>query len=379
MTRRLLPFLLVFMICPARARAQSCGALPTALVLSGGGAKGLAHIGVLRTLDSLGIHPDLVVGTSMGAIVGALYASGYTAEQVESIARAMPFGRAFGRYDPNAPLPFRALHPLVVWEKRGHRYSLQTATIRESEVNAMINRSLLQGNLAARGDFDRLPTRFRAVATNLRTRGVVVLDSGDLAQAVRASLSVPLIFEPVRRSDSLLIDGGLSANIPVSQARALGRWHLIVSDVSGGEGDSTALDSPEGVLARLVDFLFLQSPPSLDSGDVWIRPGVRRFKTLEFNPQIIDTLLQLGEAAAQAALTESCAPSPPPGRSCPKRLPTSSGARAARVITGRWARHWASPGAPRSIPPRSAAGSTSSAAETGTGGSGSIREAAARR
>ena len=312
MPRRLLALLLVFTILPARAPAQSCGPIPTALVLSGGGAKGLAHIGVLRTLDSLGIHPDLVVGTSMGAMVGALYASGYTAAQVESIARAMPFGRAFGRYDPNAPLPFRALHPLVVWEKRGHRYSLQTATIRESEVNAMINRSLLQGNLVGRGDFDRLPIRFRAVATDLQTRGVVVLDSGDLAQAVRASLSVPLIFQPVPRGDTLLIDGGLSANIPVPQARALGRWRLIISDVSGGEADSTALDSPEGVLARLVDFLFLQSPPSLDSGDVWIRPEVRRFKTLEFTPHIIDTLTQLGEAAAQAALAEPCPPSPAP-------------------------------------------------------------------
>jgi len=310
MPRHLLSFLLVFMIPPAGVRAQGCGPVPTALVLSGGGVKGLAHIGVLRTLDSLGIHPDLIVGTSMGAMVGALYASGYTAHQVEAIARAMPFGRAFGRYDPNAPLPFRALHPLVVWEDRGHRYSLQTATIRESEVNAMINRSLLQGNLAARGDFDRLPIRFRAVATNLQTRGVVVLSSGDLAQAVRASLSVPLMFEPVRRSDSLLVDGGLSANIPVPQARALGRWRLIISDVTGGEGDSTALDSPEGVLARLVDFLFLQSPPSLDSGDVWIRPEVKRFKPLEFTPHLVDTLMQLGEAAAQTALTDSCATSP---------------------------------------------------------------------
>lgn len=314
MPRPLRLFFLLLLAVPARGQAQSCGPLPTALVLSGGGAKGLAHIGVLRVLDSLGIHPDLVIGTSMGAMVGALYASGYTAAEVDSIARAMPFDRAFGRYDPSAPLPFGALHPLVVWERDAHHYTLQTATVRESEVNAMINRSLLRGNLAARGDFDRLPIPFRAVATNLQTRDPVVLASGDLAHAVRASLSVPLLFRPVRQGDSLLIDGGLSANVPVPEARALGPHRLIISDVSGGESDSTSLDSPEGVLARLVDFLFLQSAPLPDTSDLWIRPDVKRFKPLEISPQIIDSLTRLGAMAARAAdLADFCAsPAPAP-------------------------------------------------------------------
>jgi predicted acylesterase/phospholipase RssA len=312
MPRSLRLLLLLLLSVPARVQAQSCGPAPTALVLSGGGAKGLAHIGVLRVLDSLGIHPDLVIGTSMGAMVGALYASGYSAAEVDSIARAMPLDRAFGRYDPSAPQPFGALHPLVVWERNAHHYTLQTATIRESEVNSMINRSLLRGNLAARGDFDRLPVPFRAVATNLQTRDPVVLASGDLAHAVRASLSVPLLFRPVRQGDALLIDGGLSANVPVPEARALGPHRLIISDVTGAESDSTSLASPEGVLARLVDFLFLQASPTTDSSDVWIRPDVKRFKPLEISPQIIDSLTRLGAMAARAADLEDFCAAPAP-------------------------------------------------------------------
>src|SRR5512132_4584990 len=102
-------FLCAFCVLAGPARAQSCPSLPTALVLSGGGAKGLAHIGVLRTLDSLGIRPDLVVGTSMGAVVGALYASGYSGRELDSLARAIPLAELFRSYQPRAP---RSLGPL---------------------------------------------------------------------------------------------------------------------------------------------------------------------------------------------------------------------------------------------------------------------------
>ena len=97
--------------------AQQCHAPRTALVLSGGGAKGLAHIGVLRVLDSLGIRPDLVVGTSMGAVVGALYASGYSGRELDSLARVVPLAALFRTYQPLAPRSLGILQPLVVWEQ----------------------------------------------------------------------------------------------------------------------------------------------------------------------------------------------------------------------------------------------------------------------
>ena len=109
--------------------AQECRPPRTALVLSGGGAKGIAHIGVLAALDSLGIRPDLVVGTSMGAAVGALYASGYSGRVLDSLARITPLGQMFRSYRPRAPRSLGVLRPLVTWEQGERRFTLQSASV----------------------------------------------------------------------------------------------------------------------------------------------------------------------------------------------------------------------------------------------------------
>lgn len=320
--------LLAALLLPATARAQVCDTGRTALVLSGGGAKGLAHIGVLRTLDSLGIHPDLVVGSSMGAVIGALYASGYRAAEIDSIVRRMRFGRAFRSYQAVAPRPLDALHPLLVWEQRRSGFELQRGTVSESEVTAMLNRALLRGNLAARGDFDRLPIPYRAVATDLRDRRTVVLATGDLAKAVRASMALPLIFQPVRLGDSILADGGLSANIPIEVARSLGARRVIVSDVSGSNPDSLDLGSTLGTMARLIDFLFQQSAVARDSSDIYIRPEVTGYRPLDFSSSSIDSLIRLGGVAAREALA---------GPYCPFVAgPATNSTFPTRVISIQW-------------------------------------------
>src|SRR5215212_1158243 len=111
------------------AHAQSCRPVRTALVLSGGGAKGLAHIGVLRVLDSLGVRPNLVVGSSMGAIVGAMYASGYTGREIDSLAHSIPLANLFRTYQPRAPRSLGVLQPLVIWEQGSRRFNLQSASV----------------------------------------------------------------------------------------------------------------------------------------------------------------------------------------------------------------------------------------------------------
>ncbi|HEX5963258.1 MAG TPA: patatin-like phospholipase family protein, partial [Gemmatimonadales bacterium] len=140
---------------------QTCRPVRTALVLSGGGAKGLAHIGVLRVLDSLGARPDLVVGSSVGAIIGGMYASGYSGREIDSIARSLPMADLFRTYQPRAPRSLGQLQPLVVWEQGERRFYLQNAAVAETEVNALVNTAMLRGNLLARGNFDSLPIPFR--------------------------------------------------------------------------------------------------------------------------------------------------------------------------------------------------------------------------
>lgn len=290
--------------------AQACDARPLALVLSGGGAKGLAHVGVLRVLDSLGIKPDLIVGTSMGAIIGAMYASDYTGRQIDSLTRSLKLSDLFRRYQPRAPRSLGARQPLVVWESGEGGFSLQRAAVRESEVNALLDAAMLRGNLLARGSFDSLPTPLRVVATDLGNRQPVILDRGDLAQAVRASMSIPLLFTPERLNGRYLGDGALVENIPVRTARAQGARRVIVSDATEHLADTVNLADPIVLADQVIGYLVNQPAESLGALDRYIRPDVNEFRSLNFSREIVAALIQHGYEAARTALANYPCPSP---------------------------------------------------------------------
>ena len=293
----------------ASAQAASCPAPRTALVLSGGGAKGLAHVGVLRTLDSLGIRPDIVVGTSIGSVIGAMYASGYTGREIDSLASAMPVASLFRTFEPRAPSSLAPLQPLLVWEFGERGFTLQGAAVREPDANALLNAAMLRGNLLARGDFDRLPIPLRVVAADLADRTAVVLRTGDLARAVRASIAIPLVFVPERIDGRFLADGGLVANIPIAAARAEGAERVIVSDATEGFDDTLNLFSPFVVADRLLGFLFEQPRERLNDGDVYIRHDVTGFQSLDFDPARTRELVRRGREAADSSLQRpSCDP-----------------------------------------------------------------------
>lgn len=285
-----------------------------ALVLSGGGAHGLAHIGVLETLDSLGIRPSLVVGTSMGALVGAMYATGLSGRQIDSLAHRLPLEELFRRYVPvsfitggDLTTPIVAQAPAFVVEQLGTTVRLQSPAARERQVNALFDQVLLRGNLTARGEFNRLPIPFLAIATDMRTRRPVVLANGDLAQAVRASAAIPIVFSPVALDERMLIDGGLSANVPIAAAREANAARLIVSDVGTISGPVSDVQSTTGMLAYLLDFLFSQGPYALGPTDVAIKPDVDAFGLLNFSRDAVRPLVAAGRRAADSALA-GCAP-----------------------------------------------------------------------
>lgn len=302
---------LVFGVSAAAAQSDACPAPRTALVLSGGGAKGLAHIGVLRTLDSLGIRPDLVVGTSIGSVIGAMYASGYSAREIDSLAAAMPVASLFRTFEPRAPASLSPLQPLLVWEFGERGFTMQGAAVREPDANALLNAAMLRGNLLARGDFDRLPIPLRVVAADLADRSAVILRSGDLARAVRASIAIPLVFVPERIDGRFLADGGLAANIPIGVARSEGAERVIVSDATEGFGDTLNLFSPFVVADRLLGFLFEQRREELRPGDVYIRPDVTGFQSLDFDPARVRELIGHGREAADSSLSRPRCGTPP--------------------------------------------------------------------
>jgi len=305
----------------ARAAAQACPAPRTALVLSGGGAKGLAHVGVLRALDSLGIRPDLVVGSSIGSVIGAMYASGYSGREIDSLTRSMPVASIFRTFEPRAPASLAPLQPLMVWEFGERGFTLQGAAVREPHANALLSAAMLRGNLLARGDFDRLPIPLRVVAADLADRSPVVIGTGDLARAVRASIAIPLVFVPERIDGRFLADGGLAANIPVGVARELGAERVIVSDATEGFSDSLNLFSPFVVADRLLGFLFEQPRDSLRPGDIYIRPDVGGFQSLDFDPASAAELVRRGRAAADSTLARpACESRPPPSDPVPDVL-----------------------------------------------------------
>ncbi len=290
-------------------------------MLSGGGAKGVAHIPVLRALDRLGARPDLVVGTSIGSLIGALYASGYDGAAIDSITRVVTPADVFATADPRPPRAWRPLAPLLVWEEGIQGLSLRSPAVREAEANALLSAILLRGNLLARGEFDSLPIPFRAVATDLATRATVVLGRGDLAQAVRASVAVPLVFAPEPIDGVLLTDGGLSANVPVGVARALGATRVIVVDVTGPLRAAEQIKDPFDVAEQLAAFLFRQPGEPLGPEDLYLRVDVEGFANLDFAPAALDSLRRRGAAAADSILPRAaCLPRGPLADRPPPRV-----------------------------------------------------------
>ena len=275
------------------------------LVLSGGGARGIAHVGVLKVLEKLHVPIDAIAGTSMGAVVGGLYASGLSPDQIESTLRSMNWQEAFRDRPPRESLTLRRKQedenflvkfPIGI---KGGRAVLPMGLIEGQSLTEMLRRLTLP--VARITSFDDLPTPFRAVATDLENGDEVVMGSGDLTSAMRASLSAPGVFAPVERDGRILIDGGISDNVPVDVARAMGVDVVIVVDVGFPLLPRNKLTSVTAISNQMLAILIRrkseQELAHLGPHDVVISPSLGDTSSFDFGN--VNRLLGVGADAAR--------------------------------------------------------------------------------
>ena len=226
------------------------------LVLSGGGAKGFAHIGVLKMLDKEGIKVDYITGTSMGCIIGALYAIGYSGEDIEKMVLEENWTKLFN------DRPIREYIPM--YEKdESERYVgafslspgksfLPTGIMSGQKLYTLFTR--LTWNYQNVKDFRKLPIPLACIATNLENGDIIILDKGNIAEAMRASMSIPTIFSPVELDGHLLVDGGIVDNLPIREARKMGADFVIAVDATGPRYKKDEINSFFRVMEQVVTF-----------------------------------------------------------------------------------------------------------------------------
>lgn len=275
------------------------------LVLSGGGAKGFAHVAVLKVLEETGVRVDYIGGTSMGAIVGALYASGYTASQLDSILKSVNFDKILRDELPRKSKPF--------YEKEsGEKYAL-TLPVKSKRVG--IPTAISEGqnvlNLLTQllqhvdhiNDFSKLPIPFVCIATNLETGTQVVLDKGFLPEAVKASGSFPTLLAPVEIDGILLTDGGVVNNFPVNEVLDMGADLIIGVDIQSGLEAKKDLNSAVKILNQIVGFqMYKTLEYKHEKVDLLIKPDMKNFSVISFDK--LNEIMAEGDRASREKTDE---------------------------------------------------------------------------
>ncbi|WP_137920194.1 patatin-like phospholipase family protein [Hydrogenophaga sp. 2FB] len=267
------------------------------LVLSGGGARGFAHVGVLKALEAAKVPVDLIVGTSMGAIIGGLYASGMTADELEREILSVQWGDLFDRREPRQLLSQRRkeedfeLSPVLMLGFRDGAFVLPTGAVSTRSLEMLLRRYTLSTRHLA--TFDGLPTPFRAVATDMETGKAVVMDHGDMAAALRASMSVPGVFSPLEVDGRILGDGGLVDNLPVDVARRMGADVVIAVNIGTPLAGRETLGSVVGITTQMVNILTEQnvqtSIATLTTKDLLLAPPLGTISSADFGraPELV--------------------------------------------------------------------------------------------
>lgn len=298
---------------PPAAAARPLGRPRIGLVLSGGGARGLAHVGVLKVLERLQVPVDVVAGTSMGAIIGGLYASGMSADELEAELLKVDWGNLFNTRVDRQELSQRRkeedfeISPVLEIGMRNGELRAPLGALSGRGLETLLRRYTLP--VRDIKDFDALPLPFRAVATDMENGQALVLGRGDLALALRSSMSVPGVFAPTESDGRILGDGGLVNNVPIDVARAMGADRVIVVNIGTPLGGREALASVAGLSGQMINILTEQnvqrSLATLRPGDVLISPDLGKLTSGDFAKA--GELMQRGQAGADA-LSAALAP-----------------------------------------------------------------------
>ncbi|MBL4747159.1 MAG: patatin-like phospholipase family protein [Flavobacteriaceae bacterium] len=300
--RNFLFILMAFIVVAVSAQDKALEKdLKVGLVLSGGGAKGFAHIAAIKVLEEAGVRVDFIGGTSMGAIVGALYASGYNATELDSILKNVDFENIMMDDLPRSSQSFYE-------KKEGKKYAIKLP-VKNKKVGLPVAISTGQNvlNLFMKltqhvhdvRDFNKLPIPFLCVATNLETGRKVVLKKGSLAKAIRASGAFPTLLAPVEIEGQLLVDGGIVDNFPVDEVKKMGADIVIGVDVQDGLDEKKDLDSAVKIISQIVGFQMYGEGKQVfyENLDVHIRPDMTNYDVVSFDKR--EEILEKGDIAAR--------------------------------------------------------------------------------
>lgn len=288
--RRLL-FCLLLMLTSITLHAAETARPKIGLVLSGGAARGLAHIGVLKALEEQGVRIDAIAGTSMGAVVGGLYASGYSIAELEKLATTLDWQQALSDAPPRKDVPFRRKQDdrdFLVKQKLSFRddgsLGLPLGVIQGQNLALLLESKL--AHAADVRDFDKLPIPFRAVATDITSGEKVIFRRGHLPQVIRASMSIPAVFAPVELDGRLLVDGGMTDNIPVDVVREMGVDLAIVVDIGTPLRNRKQLATVVDVLNQSITLMTRRNSEeqlaSLRREDILVQPPLSAFGVTDF-------------------------------------------------------------------------------------------------
>ncbi len=295
----------VFAATCSKAEGQVTHRKKVAVVLSGGGAKGMAHIGVLKVIERAGIPVDIVTGTSMGSIVGGLYSIGYTPQQLDSMVREQDW--TFVLSD-NENLENQSLE---VREKSNTYFISRGLTFKDKKADKLNSSGIIKGkNLATLFssltvgykdslDFNSLPRVFACAATDIVTNEEYDFHSGVLADAMRCSMSIPGVFAPIRKGDMILVDGGLRNNYPADLAKQLGADYIIGSTVQSPPKTADDLSGTMSIVGQIIDVNCLNKyEENTGLTDILVRVNPKPYSAASFTPEAIDTLIRRGEEEA---------------------------------------------------------------------------------